>query len=206
MDPITSSSRHRGGGACGAGSAPIQNRSYASRGVRSKVRITRPNTSPQSDPSAHRIDTHRPVYVSPPVHRGGNARRHPRPQAPGEPRAAPTAGNRGGATTLQHAQSGLPGRLPHGTTQILVLGYLDSNQEQLRAAWPVWAKPRIGGVPRNFRDLMGSSLPRATDSYAVIRADSRLSGRFLVTNLVTGSRCHRAVGRARTRRAVSDLW
>lgn len=35
---------------------------------------------------------------------------------------------------------------------------------------------------------MGSSLPRATDSYAVIRADSRRSGGFLVTNLVTGSR------------------
>ena len=32
---------------------------------------------------------------------------------------------------------------------------------------------------------MGLSLPRATDSYAVIRADSRLSGGFLVTNLVT---------------------
>ena len=35
---------------------------------------------------------------------------------------------------------------------------------------------------------MGLSLPRATDSYAVIRADSRLSGGFLVTNLVTESR------------------
>jgi hypothetical protein len=34
---------------------------------------------------------------------------------------------------------------------------------------------------------MGPSLPQATDSYAVIRADSCRSGGFLVTNLVTGS-------------------
>ena len=69
----------------------------------------------------------------------------------------------------------------------LWLGYLDSNQEQLRAAWPVRAKLRIGRVPRNFKDLMAWSLPLTTDSCPVIRADSRLSGGFLVTNLVTRS-------------------
>ena len=52
--------------------------------------------------------------------------------------------------------SGLPAAARHnaktpgepGVSKLL--GYLDSNQEQLRAAWPVRAKPRIGGVPRNF--------------------------------------------------------
>ena len=61
-----------------------------------------------------------------------------------------------------------------------MLGYLDSNQEQLRVAWPVRPKPRIGGVPRNFRDLMGLSLPRATDSYAAV------SGWFVPLGRVSG--------------------
>ncbi len=56
------------------------------------------------------------------------------------------------------------------------LGYLDSNQEQKRATWRAGANPRIGRVPRSFRDLMASSLPPATGCYPVIRADSGLSG------------------------------
>ena len=88
----------------------------------------------------------------------------------------------------------------------LWLGYLDSNQEQLRVAWPARTNPRIGGAPRNFRDLMELSLARATDSHAVNRAGSCHSGGFLVTNLVTDSRRRRAAGPARTRRAVGDLW